>query len=138
MNIGGALGTIGTATIGAYPWGAMVVKICNFHLPEDKLITLEDTGELVLGKIVAMEDKVQVAILTMDIGSVEGFESSGARGVSMMKTAAVCIALAMVAIGTLSTFMYSSEEGGMDVEVLNTIFDTGMELVKLLLGVPGA
>lgn len=138
MNIGGALGTIGTATIGAYPWGVMVVKICNFHLPEDKLITLDDTADLVLGKIVTMDDKIQVAILTMDIGHLEGFETSSSRGVSVMKAGAVIIALAMVVIGAMSTFMYSSEEGGMDVEVLNTIFDTGMELVKLLLGVQGA
>ena len=138
MNIGGALGTIGSEAIGAYPWGGMVVKICNFHLPEDKLITITDTGDEVLGKIVAMEDKTQVSILTMDIGNLEGFGATSSRGVNVMKTGAVIIALAMVVIGAMSTFMYSSEEGGMDAEVLNTIFNTGMELVKLLLGVQGA
>lgn len=138
MNIGGALGTIGSEAIGTYPWGGMVVKICNFHLPEDKLIAITDTGDEVLGKIVAMEDKTQVSILTMDIGNLEGFDTQSSRGVNVMKTGAVIIALAMVVIGAMSTFMYSSEEGGMDAETLNTIFSTGMELVKLLLGVQGA
>lgn len=133
MNIGGALGNIGTDTIGTYPWGKMVAKICNFHLPEDKLVSLEDTGDVVMEKIVAMDDRIQVAILTMELA---GFDTS--RGGSLLKTAAVIIALAMVVIGASSTFMYSSEEGGMDVEVLNTIFNTGTELIKMLLGVSGA
>lgn len=138
MNIGGALGVLGAEAIGTKSWGGMVVKICNYHLPEDKLVALTDTGDEVMGKIVAMEDKTQVAILTMDIGNLEGFDPSSPRGVNVMKTGAVIIALAMVVIGGMSTFMYSSEEGGMDAEVLNSIFSTGMELVKLLLGIQGA
>ncbi|MNY30381.1 hypothetical protein D3C86_1644880 [compost metagenome] len=101
-------------------------------------MALTDTGDEVMGKIVAMEDKTQVTILTMDIGNLEGFDPSSSRGVNVMKTGAVIIALAMVVIGGMSTFMYSSEEGGMDAEVLNSIFSTGMELVKLLLGIQGA
>jgi len=138
MNIGGALGTIGSEAIGSYPWGVMVAKICNFHLPEDKQVTQTDTGSVVMEKIVAMEDKVQVAILTMDIGNLEGFDSSSSRGVNVVKTAAVCIALAMVVIGVMATFMYSSEEGGLDVEVLKTVLGAGTELVKMLLGIDGA
>jgi hypothetical protein len=138
MNIGGALGVLGSEAIGTKSWGGMIVKICNFHLPDDKLVTLADTGDQVMEKIVVMEDKTQVAILTMDIGNLEGFGSSSSRGVNIMKAGAVIIALAMVVIGAMSTFMYSSEEGGMDVETLNTIFSTGMELVKLLLGAQGA
>jgi hypothetical protein len=138
MNIGGALGVLGSEAIGTKSWGGMIVKICNFHLPDDKLVTLTDTGDEVMGKVVAMDDKVQVTILTMDIGNLDGFDPSSSRGVNVMKAGAVIIALAMVVIGAMSTFMYSNEEGGMDVQVLNSIFSTGMELVKLLLGVQGA
>lgn len=137
MNIGGALGTIGSNAIGAYPWGEMIVKICNFHLPVDKLVTATDTGDEVLGKIVGMDDSVQIVILTMDIGNPEGL-TTGANRTSLMKTAAVIIALAMVVIGSFTTFMYSSEEGGMDAEVMQSIFNAGTELVKLLLGIDGA
>lgn len=138
MNIGGALGTIGSEAIGSYPWGVMVAKICNFHLPESNQVTQTDTGSAVMEKIVAMEDKVQVAILTMDIGNLDGFDSSSSRGVNVVKTAAVIIALAMVVIGVMATFMYSTDEGGLDVEVLKAVLNTGTELVKMLLGIDGA
>lgn len=132
MNIGGALGTIGNQAIGTFPWGEMVAKICNFHLPEDKLVTVTDTGSMVMEKIVAMEDKVQIAILTMDIGSLEGVDSSSSRGVNLMKAGSVIVALAMVVIGFYAS--YDPNSAAWDKEVLASVFEAGKELIQLLLG----
>ncbi|MND25669.1 hypothetical protein D3C81_144510 [compost metagenome] len=132
MNIGGALGTIGNQTIGTFPWGEMVAKICNFHLPEDKLVALTDSGSAVMEKIVAMEDKIQIAILTMDIGNLEGVESSSSRGVNVMKTGAVITALAMVVIGVMAS--WDPNAASWDKETLSSVFEAGKELISLLLG----
>lgn len=136
MNIGGALGTIGNQALGTYPWGDMVAKICNFHLPKDKQIALTDTGSGVMEKIVAMEDSIQIAILTMDIGNLEGVESSSSRGVNLLKTVGVVGGLAMVVIGVLSS--WNSELGSWDSETLKSVWETGTEILKLILGMEGA
>ena len=136
MNIGGALGTIGNQSLGAYPWGGMVAQICNFHLPVDKQVTLADTGSLVMEKIIAMEDGVQLAILTMDIGNLEGVESSSSRGVNLMRAGAVITGLAMVVIGIYASWDPNGE--GFNWETLGPIFEFGKELFKLLWGDIGA
>lgn len=136
MNIGGALGTIGNQTLGTYSWGSMVAQICNFHLPADKQVALTDTGSGVMEKIVAMEDSVQIAILTMDIGNLEGVESSSSRGVNILKTVGVVGGLAMVVIGLLAS--WDTELGTWDKETLDSVLQTGWEFVKLLLGMNGA
>jgi hypothetical protein len=136
MNIGGALGTIGNQTLGTYSWGSMVAQICNFHLPQDKQVALTDTGSGVMEKIVAMEDAVQIAILTMDIGNLEGVESSSSRGGNVLKTVGVVSGLAMVVIGVITS--WDTELGTWDKETLSGVFSAGWEFVKMLLGSSGA
>jgi len=114
----------------------MVAQICNFHLPADKKVALTDTGSGVMEKIVAMEDSVQIAILTMDIGNLEGVESSSSRGVNVLKTVGVVGGLAMVVIGVLAS--WDTELGTWDKETLDSVLQTGWEFVKLLLGMNGA
>lgn len=134
MNIGGALGTIGNEPIGSYPWGELVAKICNTHLPADGQIALTDTGSEVMGKIVIMEDKIQITILTLDIGSIDG-ACAVTDKTNHVKVAAVIISLAMATIGFVITFIYNTAGGSEEEtrDTFKTLFLVLKQLFELLI-----
>ncbi|MNY70101.1 hypothetical protein D3C86_2081640 [compost metagenome] len=68
----------------------------------------------------------------MDIGNLEGVDSSSSRGVNVMKAGSVIVALAMVVIGCYAS--YDPNGAAWDKETLASVFEVGKELIQVLLG----
>ena len=136
MNIGGALGTIGTEQLKAYPWGPTVVAIVNTHLETTDHISLTDTGNLVVEKILSLEDDVQNSLLAIDIGPLEGAISLNEHKNNYRGAIVVIFAVGLVVMALFITVGQSGITPNgekLDSGTMEAFFKMLLEAMKLLL-----
>lgn len=139
MNIGGALGIIGNATLQGYSWGPLVMAIANTHLPPDQQISLSSTGLEASEKILGLEDNLNAQIFAMDIGPLEGAMPIKEHNLFTFKTITLILAavMAVVTIGMSISSAYHSVDasGTLDADSFTKVLEAFIDLIKVMLGV---
>lgn len=109
MNIGGALALVGRDLLSSVSWGETVIGVCNVQLSDANQILITDTGNQAIAKLYTLEDGVQIKVLSIELGSLDGINDPHDK-TPHVKLGAVMLSLCMAVIGVFITFMYSGGE----------------------------